>query len=58
MSKRNQVEQLPTLGADYSKYSIELLKTMLEPGMLRRDEQGFKKLIRAELKKRTENDNG
>jgi len=52
--RRPQVEQLPTAGADYSKHSTDLLKVMLEPGALHADEQGFKRLIRAELKKRGE----
>lgn len=48
----DDVEQLSTFGADYSNHSTELLKVMLEPDALHPDEQGFKKLIQAELKKR------
>jgi len=47
-----RVAQLPTHGADYSKYDTDHLKTMLRPGILHRDEARFKSLIRQELKKR------
>ena len=47
-----RVDQLPTNGADYSKYDTDHLKMMLRPGILHRNEAGFKALIRKELKKR------
>ena len=46
------VKQLPTQGADYSKYDTDTLKMMLRPGILHRNEAGFKALIRKELQKR------
>jgi len=46
------VAQLPTRGADYSKYDTDHLKMMLRPGILHRDEARFKALIRKELQKR------
>jgi hypothetical protein len=46
------VDQLPTRGADYSKYDTEHLKMMLRPGILHRNEARFKALIRKELQKR------
>ena len=49
----DDIEQISTGGADYSSYSTDSLKAMLEPGALHGDEQGFKRLIRAELKRRT-----
>ena len=50
--KEARVPQLPTRGADYSGYDTEHLKTMLRPGIMHRDENKFKTLIRRELKKR------
>jgi len=47
-----RVAQLPTRGADYSKYDTDHLKMMLRPGVLHRDEARFKALIRKELQKR------
>jgi hypothetical protein len=47
-----RVAQLPTRGADYSKYDTDHLKMMLRPGILHRDEAKFKALIRKELQKR------
>jgi hypothetical protein len=47
-----RVAQLPTRGADYSKYDTDHLKMMLRPGILHRDEARFKALIRKELQKR------
>ena len=44
--------QLPTQGADYSKYDTDHLKMLLRPGILHRNEARFKALIRKELKKR------
>ena len=44
--------QLPTQGADYSKYDTDHLRTLLKPGILHRNEARFKALIRKELKKR------
>lgn len=49
-----RVPQIQPKGADYSKHSTSLLKAMLEPGMMHRDELKFKTLIRRELKKRGE----
>jgi hypothetical protein len=46
------VDQLPTRGADYSKYDTGHLKMMLRPGILHRNEAKFKALIRKELQKR------
>ena len=46
------VKQLPTQGADYSKYDTDTLKMMLRPGILHRNEARFKALIRKELQKR------
>jgi hypothetical protein len=46
------VDQLPTQGADYSKYDTDHLKMMLRPGILHRNEARFKALIRKELQKR------
>lgn len=46
------VKQLPTQGADYSKYDTDHLKMMLRPGILHRNEARFKALIRKELQKR------
>jgi hypothetical protein len=46
------VDQLPTQGADYSKYDTDHLKMMLRPGILHRNEARFKSLIRKELQKR------
>lgn len=46
------VKQLPTQGADYSKYDTDHLKMMLRPGILHRNEARFKSLIRKELQKR------
>jgi hypothetical protein len=46
------VAQLPTRGADYSKYDTDHLKMMLRPGILHRNETRFKALIRKELQKR------
>jgi len=46
------VAQLPTRGADYSKYDTDHLKMLLRPGILHRDEARFKALIRKELQKR------
>jgi hypothetical protein len=46
------VNQLPTQGADYSKYDTDHLKMMLRPGILHRNEARFKALIRKELQKR------
>jgi hypothetical protein len=46
------VDQLPTHGADYSKYDTDHLKMMLRPGILHRNEARFKALIRKELQKR------
>ena len=51
-----RVDQLPTRGADYSKYDTDHLKMMLRPGILHRNEAGFKALIRKELKKREQQD--
>ncbi len=45
-------DQLPTQGADYSKYDTDHLKTLLKPGILHRNEARFKALIRKELQKR------
>lgn len=45
-------DQLPTRGADYSKYDTDHLKMMLRPGILHRNEARFKALIRKELQKR------
>jgi hypothetical protein len=47
-----QVTQLPTQGADYSKYDTDHLKMLLRPGILHRNEARFKALIRKELQKR------
>jgi hypothetical protein len=47
-----RVAQLPTQGADYSKYDTDHLKIMLRPGILHRNEARFKALIRKELQKR------
>jgi hypothetical protein len=47
-----RVAQLPTQGADYSKYDTDHLKMMLQPGILHRNEARFKALIRKELQKR------
>jgi hypothetical protein len=47
-----QVTQLPTQGADYSKYDTDHLKILLRPGILHRNEARFKALIRKELQKR------
>jgi len=47
-----RVQQLPTRGADYSKYGTDHLKMMLRPGILHRNEARFKALIRKELQKR------
>jgi len=46
------VKQLPTQGADYSKYDTDHLKMLLRPGILHRNEARFKALIRKELQKR------
>ncbi len=46
------VQQLPTQGADYSKYDTDHLKMLLRPGILHRNEARFKALIRKELQKR------
>ena len=46
------IRQLPTNGADYTKYDIDHLMTLLKPGILHRNEARFKALIRKELKKR------
>lgn len=50
--EEGRVAQLPTRGADYSKYDTDHLKMMLRPGILHRDEARFKALIRKELQKR------
>ena len=50
--EEGRVAQLPTQGADYSKYDTDHLKMMLRPGILHRDEARFKALIRKELQKR------
>lgn len=50
--EEGRVQQLPTRGADYSKYDTDHLKMMLRPGILHRDEAKFKALIRKELQKR------
>jgi hypothetical protein len=50
--EEGRVAQLPTQGADYSKYNTDHLKIMLRPGILHRDEARFKALIRKELQKR------
>jgi hypothetical protein len=47
-----RVDQLPTRGADYSKYDTDHLKVLLRPGILHRNEARFKALIRKELQKR------
>lgn len=47
-----RVPQLPTRGADYSKYDTDHLEMLLRPGILHRNELGFKKLIRKELERR------
>jgi hypothetical protein len=47
-----RVTQLPTQGADYSKYDTDHLKMLLRPGILHRNEARFKALIRKELQKR------
>lgn len=47
-----RVPQLSPGGADYSKHTTDQLKAMLRPGVMHRDEQKFKTLIRRELKKR------
>lgn len=47
-----RIPQLPTRGADYSKYDTDHLETLLRPGILHRNELGFKKLIRKELERR------
>lgn len=51
-----RVDQLPTRGADYSKYDTDHLKILLRPGILHRNEARFKALIRKELKKREQQD--
>ena len=51
-----RVDQLPTRDADYSKYDTDHLKMLLRPGILHRNEAGFKALIRKELKKREQQD--
>jgi len=51
-----RVDQLPTRGADYSKYDTDHLKALLRPGILHRNEARFKALIRKELKKREQQD--
>jgi hypothetical protein len=51
-----RVDQLPTRGADYSKYDTDHLKVLLRPGILHRNEARFKALIRKELKKREQQD--
>ena len=50
--EEGRVAQLPTQGADYSKYDTDHLKMMLRPGILHRNEARFKALIRKELQKR------
>lgn len=50
--EEGRVQQLPTRGADYSKYDTDHLKMMLRPGILHRNEAKFKALIRKELQKR------
>lgn len=50
------IRQLPTNGADYTKYDIDHLMTLLKPGILHRNEAKFKTLIRKELKKRKQQD--
>ena len=49
---QGRVAQLPTRGADYSKYDTDHLKMMLQPGILHRNEAKFKASIRKELQKR------
>jgi hypothetical protein len=51
-----RVDQLPTRGADYSKYDTDHLKILLRPGILHRNEARFKALIRKELQKREQQD--
>lgn len=50
--EEGKVQQLPTRGADYSKYDTDHLKMLLRPGILHRNEARFKALIRKELQKR------
>lgn len=50
--EEGRVSQLPTRGADYSKYDTDHLELLLRPGILHRNELGFKKLIRKELERR------
>ena len=51
-----RVDQLPTRGADYSKYDTDHLKMLLRPGILHRNEARFKALIHKELQKREQQD--
>jgi hypothetical protein len=51
-TEEGRLPQLPTTGADYSKFDTEHLKSMLRPGVMHRNELKFKTLIRRELRKR------
>jgi cytidyltransferase-like protein len=51
-TEEGRLPQLPTTGADYSKFDTEHLKSMLRPGVMHRNELKFKTLIRRELRRR------